>query len=553
MRNAKSARLLCLVLCLMLLLTNDLHLSDRSALAWSDYKYFPQTGHTVLGRFLDYWEENGGLRQQGYPISEQIQEVSDVDGKSYSVQYFERAEFESHTEFFDKDYPNLHPPAIILLSLLGTLRYAQEYPYGAPNQKPNQSQGSLFFPQTGKRLGGSFLAYWQHFGALPQYGYPISDEMQDRSETDGELYTVQYFERSVMEWHPGNTPPNDVLPSLLGTFRYNNKYGELGKSLGTPRMISTAVGWAVAASGNFIFYGRDDNPDPSSYDPNKAIYGYDLTRNKEFPIRHTTKRLANMATDGRYLAWSEYIWGEPDQNPQPVYLYNAETGRTTQIMTATMSTGALFSDISLDKGILYYADSTPGHEGLYTRNLTTNDELLISAQGHVPVASEGELLWLSGYDDRAFGRVSTLHLTNLENIQSDTVITETTNRFSGYDVSGSNVVWSYGDTSLPMDVYLYNLNDKSTTLLGVPGTGPHVNGNKIVWTSGNVTSAPVHWPFHGTWVTSYDLNTRLVSMVTLQEDGSESSAIDLIDNNTLLYYMRGSGLLIRTLGCPCNP
>src|SRR6476659_6280393 len=120
MRNAKSARLLCLVLCLMLLLTNDLHLSDKSALAWSNYRYFPETDHTVLGIFLDYWEENGGLRQQGYPISEQIQEVSDVDGKSYSVQYFERAEFESHTEFFDKDYPILHPPALILLSLLGT-------------------------------------------------------------------------------------------------------------------------------------------------------------------------------------------------------------------------------------------------------------------------------------------------------------------------------------------------------------------------------------------------------------------------------------------------
>jgi len=30
---------------------------------------FTQTGHTVCGRFLIYWNEHGGLAQQGYQLS----------------------------------------------------------------------------------------------------------------------------------------------------------------------------------------------------------------------------------------------------------------------------------------------------------------------------------------------------------------------------------------------------------------------------------------------------------------------------------------------------
>jgi hypothetical protein len=34
---------------------------------------------------------------------------------------------------------------------------------------------------------------------------------------------VQYFERAVFEHHPENAAPNDVLLSLLGTLRYEQK------------------------------------------------------------------------------------------------------------------------------------------------------------------------------------------------------------------------------------------------------------------------------------------------------------------------------------------
>ncbi|HYP20596.1 MAG TPA: hypothetical protein VEY08_11020, partial [Chloroflexia bacterium] len=111
-----------------------------------------------------------------------------------------------------------------LLSLLGAFRYKEKYPDGAPKQTPNSSPGSVLFRETGHRLGGVFLDYWNKNGGLAQQGYPISDEFVEQSELDGKPYTVQYFERAVFEYHPENKPPYDVLLSQLGTFRFKEKY-----------------------------------------------------------------------------------------------------------------------------------------------------------------------------------------------------------------------------------------------------------------------------------------------------------------------------------------
>ena len=177
---------------------------------------FPETGYTVTGVFLDYWNAHGGLRQQGFPISNVVRETSPLDGKPYLMQYFERAVFEYHPE---------NPPAAnVLLSQLGTFQYRKKYPGGAPDQRPNQDAVAPF-PETGHRVGGTFLQYWQQNGGLAQQGFPISDEFTEVSETDGKPYTVQYFERAVFEWHPANPPPNNVLLSLLGVFRLKQQYG----------------------------------------------------------------------------------------------------------------------------------------------------------------------------------------------------------------------------------------------------------------------------------------------------------------------------------------
>ena len=177
---------------------------------------FPETGKTVRGIFLDYWEQHGGLVQQGFPISEVFGEVSPLDGKAYTVQYFERSVFEYH--------PENPAPNNVLLSQLGAIQYNKKYPNGAPGQQANNSAGSRLFGETGKRVGGPFLTYWDRNGGLAQQGYPISEEFMEKSDLDGKTYTVQYFERAVFELHPELPAPNNVLLSQLGTFRLKEMY-----------------------------------------------------------------------------------------------------------------------------------------------------------------------------------------------------------------------------------------------------------------------------------------------------------------------------------------
>ena len=193
--------------------------------AQADTHTFPETGHTVRGLFWQYWQQHGGLAQQGYPISEELSEKSDLNGQSYTVQYFERAVFEQH--------PENKPPYNVLLAQLGTFRYQAKYPQGAPGQQASQVNPRRF-PETGHTVGGTFRTYWEGHGGLAQQGYPISDEFTEVSDLNGKPYTVQYFERAVFEKHPENAPPYDVLLAQLGTFRHQARYPAGGAPTPTP-------------------------------------------------------------------------------------------------------------------------------------------------------------------------------------------------------------------------------------------------------------------------------------------------------------------------------
>jgi hypothetical protein len=100
---------------------------------------------------------------------------------------------------------------------------------------------SHFFAETGHTVKGKFWQYWQQHGGLAQQGYPISDEMQEVSDLNGQTYTVQYFERAEFELHPENQPPNDVLLSQLGTFRYKEKYSNVQPPTSGPQPTATAI------------------------------------------------------------------------------------------------------------------------------------------------------------------------------------------------------------------------------------------------------------------------------------------------------------------------
>ena len=71
---------------LLLMLVGTTALTGASSVrAQGNCQTFKETGKSVCDKFLTYWNEHGGLRQQGYPISGEFQEVSDVDGKTYTL------------------------------------------------------------------------------------------------------------------------------------------------------------------------------------------------------------------------------------------------------------------------------------------------------------------------------------------------------------------------------------------------------------------------------------------------------------------------------------
>ena len=74
---------------------------------------FKETGHTLTGKFLQYWQNNGGLAMFGLPLTEPFPEYNLADGQIYQVQYFERNRFEYHPA-------NAGTPYEVELGLLGS-------------------------------------------------------------------------------------------------------------------------------------------------------------------------------------------------------------------------------------------------------------------------------------------------------------------------------------------------------------------------------------------------------------------------------------------------
>jgi hypothetical protein len=165
--------------------------------------YFSLTGHTLRGKFLDYWQQNGGLSQFGYPLTEEFFEPDGPDDSFLQVQYFERNRFELH--------PENQPPNDVLLGSLGLQFHQPES--GAP---PDPGGNVYFFGPTSHNVSGVFLQYWRAHGGLAVYGYPINEARMETS-TDGKEYLTQWFQRSRFELHPENAgTPYEVLLGLLG-------------------------------------------------------------------------------------------------------------------------------------------------------------------------------------------------------------------------------------------------------------------------------------------------------------------------------------------------
>lgn len=182
---------------------------------------FPETGQTVCGRILEYWQQNGGLAVFGFPTTDQHNEQ--IEGRTFAVQWFERNRLELH--------PENPPPYDVLLGRLGVDRLAQT---GRDWQQFPRLEGApggdcWFAPTTGHAVCGGFLAAFRANGlrldtdgsyseaeSIALFGLPLSEPQEEINAADGKPYLTQWFERARLEYHPENAPPYDVLLGLLG-------------------------------------------------------------------------------------------------------------------------------------------------------------------------------------------------------------------------------------------------------------------------------------------------------------------------------------------------
>lgn len=175
-------------------------------------RYFTQTAHFLRGAFLEYWETHGATPVLGLPITEPFVE------NGLTVQYLERARLEWHPEISND------PNRAVLLTRLGAIMSEASGLVFDRLPAGGNTANSYFFTETGHNLSNAFLSYWQRNGGLAVFGYPISEEFAEVSPTDGNTYSVQYFERNRFEWHPERDPQFNVQLGLLGVeyARYTN-------------------------------------------------------------------------------------------------------------------------------------------------------------------------------------------------------------------------------------------------------------------------------------------------------------------------------------------
>lgn len=218
-----------------------------------DSQYFSETGHNVTGEFLQYYNSNpNALFLYGYPITEQF---TGRDGKS--VQYFQRARFEYRSDLPEGQRIQLTP--------LGRETYVTS---GALNV--SNTFACRTYVETGFPVCFAFLEFFDQYGGVTQFGYPISGFEYHENKL------VQYFEKARLEWQPWKPEGQRVVVSDLGRV-YFDKLGEdpalltptspLGNA---PRVITSlqvrAFAWKAVtlANDNQLFFVilQDQNMQP---------------------------------------------------------------------------------------------------------------------------------------------------------------------------------------------------------------------------------------------------------------------------------------------------
>ena len=190
----------------------------------------------IEGRFLQFWEDNGGVAVFGYPITSAFEQVNEDTGQVYLTQYFERQRFELH--------PENNAPYDVLLGRLGAVKSDWTSPNWREEDARSRSYGfaemPLYFEETKQNVGENVSAFWQTNGlefdgdagksraeSIALFGMPLRAEKGSSAKP----YTWQVFERAILEYHPEITG-NPTLGDRLGVWYVQTKCtGRMGDNL----------------------------------------------------------------------------------------------------------------------------------------------------------------------------------------------------------------------------------------------------------------------------------------------------------------------------------
>ncbi len=193
----------------------------------SGQRLFPETGHSVAGEFLAFYESVPNPEFiYGFPITDEFTTQPFGDGIDWRVQYFQRARF-----LLD---PSKSPGQRVIRTPLGSLLHE---PGISLPLATNPAACRFFAPpqadSAGHQVCYAFLAFYERHGGVEQFGYPISD-----FELEGDRI-VQYFEYAKMTWHPEMPAGQRVRLADLGRIYFGKQRENLAE-LKPPREVSSA-------------------------------------------------------------------------------------------------------------------------------------------------------------------------------------------------------------------------------------------------------------------------------------------------------------------------
>ncbi len=172
----------------------------------------------ITGDFARFYQTFGEERPHslleaiallGLPLGPVRRELSGDCQREVPVLYTERQRLELHT---DNDWPNR-----VQGSHLGVVSFRLAYPDQPFTLRTDLSDPSVFAHQR-------FRTFYERYGGLRVFGYPISAGLTERDPATGRDLIVQYFERARFEIDPAVPPPADPLWQI--------RLGLLGREVG---------------------------------------------------------------------------------------------------------------------------------------------------------------------------------------------------------------------------------------------------------------------------------------------------------------------------------